>query len=154
MISVIAGGGMRRVPGSQRGGGDERGLRAVREARARRLGDVAVGASTEAWVEHVGGDLALLGLGNLSAERWGRVLVLAVANAPQGAEALLASVVEGTLQRALGREVTAFSLARGGETLRLAILNRRAAERAREWQNEGASWVQILERLHDARGEA
>ncbi len=120
----------------------------------RRLGDVAAGASTEAWVEHVGGELALVGLGNLSAERWGRVLVLAVANAPVGAEALLASVVEGALQRALGREVSAVSLARGGETLRLAILNRRAAERAREWQNEGASWVQILERLHDARGEA
>jgi hypothetical protein len=120
----------------------------------RRLGEGAAGASTEAWVEHVGGDLALLGLGNLSAERWGKVLVLAIANAPAGAEVLLAAATEGILQRSLGRDVGAVVLGRSNETLRLALLNRRAAERARQWQNEGASWVQLLERLHEARGEA
>jgi hypothetical protein len=120
----------------------------------RRLGEAAIGASTEAWVEHVGGDLALLGLGSLSVERWGKVLVLAVANSPAGADVLLASVLEGTLQRALGREASAVVLGRGNDTLRLAVLSRRAAERARQWQNEGASWVQLLERLHEARGEA
>ncbi len=120
----------------------------------RRLGEGAQGASTEAWVEHVGGDLALLGLGNLSVERWGKVLVLAVANAPAGADTLVASVAEGILQRALARDASAVVLGRGNDTLRLAVLNRGAAELARRWQNEGASWVQLLERLHDARGEA
>ncbi len=120
----------------------------------RRLGEAATGASTEAWVEHVGGDLALLGLGNLSVERWGKVLVLAVANSPAGGDALVASALEGILQRALGRDASAVVLGRSNDTLRVAVLNRRAAERVRQWQNEGASWVQLLERLHEARGEA
>lgn len=129
--------------------GSEVGRRALR-----RLGDGAASASVEAWVEHLGGELALLGLGNMSAERWGKALVLALEGAPAGSDALLAAFFEGALQRALGRDVAAFSLGRHGELVRIAILSRSAADRAQEWQQGGASWVQILERLHGARGEA
>jgi hypothetical protein len=129
--------------------GSEVGRRALR-----RLGDAAQNAPVEAWVEHLGGELALLGFGNLSAERWGKALVLALDGAPSGSEAVLAAFVEGALQRALGRDVAAFSLGRTGELVRVAVLSRSSADRAREWQQGGASWVQILERLHGARGEA
>ena len=49
---------------------------------ARRLGDNAANLGSEAWVEHLGGELALLGLGNLAFERWGRALVVTVSAAP------------------------------------------------------------------------
>ncbi|NLE84814.1 MAG: hypothetical protein GX607_00305 [Myxococcales bacterium] len=118
----------------------------------RRLGDAAKDAGAEVWVEHLGGELALLGLGNLSFERWGKALVIAVAGAPQGAEELVGSLLEGALLRALGREVVAVAM--GGEPLRYALLNQRAGAQARAWLDEGASWSEVLERLHRGRGDA
>src|SRR5689334_2855860 len=43
-------------------------------------------ASVDVVIEHLGGDLALLGLGSLGAERWGRALVLTVKSSPLGSE--------------------------------------------------------------------
>src|SRR5262249_55758598 len=40
------------------------------------------GASADAVIEHLGGELALAGLGSLSLERWGRALVLVVDQSP------------------------------------------------------------------------
>ena len=56
---------------------------------ASRLGSpgAIAGASAEAVVTELGAELALLGLGSLSLERWGRAAVFAVAHAPAGAEA-------------------------------------------------------------------
>ena len=79
---------------------------------------------------------------DLTAERWGKALVLAVEGPPSTAEALLVAFVEGALQRALGRDVSALGLGRANEVFRMAVLNRAAADRAREWQQSGASWVQ------------
>lgn len=120
----------------------------------RRLGESAGDAGSEAWVEHLGGELALLGLGNMTFERWGKALVAAVAGFPRGAEDLIASVLEGALQRALARDLVAVSLGTSEEILRLAVLNPRAAGRARDWLSQGASWSQVLERLHESRGNA
>lgn len=118
----------------------------------RRLGEAAGDAGAEVWVEHLGGEFALLGLGNLSFERWGKALVVVVAGAPQGAEELLAAVLEGALQRALGREAVAVAL--GGDPLRFALLNHAAADKARGWLQGGSSWSEVLERLHRDRGDA
>lgn len=120
----------------------------------RRLGDGAANIGAEAWVEHLGGELALLGLGNLSFERWGKALVVAVAGAPQGAEELIAALLEGALQRALGRDSAAVVLGQSEDFLRFALLNPEAADRARRWLAEGASWSGVLERLHGRRGDA
>ena len=49
---------------------------------AGRLGAVA-GSSIAAVVEHLGGDLALAGLGSFSVERWGRALVLRMSPLPR-----------------------------------------------------------------------
>jgi hypothetical protein len=120
----------------------------------RRLGDGAGNVGAEAWVEHLGGELALLGLGNLSFERWGKALVVAVAGAPHGAEELIAALLEGALQRALGRDTAAVVLGTADDFVRLALLNPQAADRARGWLAEGARWTEVLERLHGRRGDA
>ena len=39
-------------------------------------------ASAESVVEHLGGELALMGLGSMTFERWGRALVVAVQGSP------------------------------------------------------------------------
>src|SRR6187431_3768829 len=58
-----------------------------------RLG--AGSGSVEAWAEHLGGQLALLGLGSLRLERWGRALVLRVTGVPGEFVPLLGGVLEG-----------------------------------------------------------
>src|SRR5512145_1061883 len=45
---------------------------------AERLGSAIEQATVELYLEHLGGELALTGLGNLTVERWGRALVLCV----------------------------------------------------------------------------
>lgn len=121
---------------------------------SRRLGSSAESAGPEVWVEHLGGELALLGLGNLRFERWGKALIVVVAGALPNSEELLAAVIEGALQRTLGRDATVVPLGSHEEELRLAVLNERAASQARGWLSEGASWSQIVERLHRGRGNA
>src|SRR5689334_22347123 len=41
-------------------------------------------ATVEVVVEHLGGELALIGLGSLGLERWGRALVMVVDQSPLG----------------------------------------------------------------------
>src|SRR5512142_292650 len=69
-------------------------------------------ASIETFVEHLGGELALLGLGALAVERWGEALVLVVEGGPAGETgvALASAVIAGALQRALSRDVAVVEL--------------------------------------------
>ncbi len=119
-----------------------------------RLGDAAA-AGLQDVLEHLGGDLALAGFGSLGLERWGRALVLTVANSPLGAagDPLLAAVLEGAIQRALGRDASVVPLARDGESARLLVAGGNAAEKVRGWLGEGVAWGDALARLH-ARGDA
>jgi hypothetical protein len=114
------------------------------------------GASLEAVVEHLGGNLALLGFGSLGLERWGKALVFTVDDSPFGAEgdALLAAVIEGALQRAVGREGQVVLLARDDARARFAVLSKTAAASVRSWLDAGASWGEVLARLHRTKGEA
>ena len=69
---------------------------------AARLSDGLQDVAVETLVEHLGGDLALIGLGSMGTERWGSALVVTFSESPLGhaGEAILAAVVEGALQRA------------------------------------------------------
>src|SRR5688572_30225756 len=49
---------------------------------AERLAPSMLSVSTEQMVDHLGGELALMGLGSLAAEFWGRALVLCVVDSP------------------------------------------------------------------------
>lgn len=121
---------------------------------AGRLGTVAQ-AGLEDVLEHLGGDLALAGFGSLGIERWGRALVMTVSDCPLGAagDGLLAAVLEGAIQRALGRDATVVPLARDGASARLLVVGEKAARAVRGWLAEGVQWGDALARLH-ARGEA
>lgn len=121
------------------------------------LGAGLAAASLEALVDHLGGNLALMGFGSLALERWGRALVFTVEDSPFGplGDALLASVVEGALQRAAGRDVEVVVLSRDDASVRLVVLSPPTAERVRSWLQAGTSWGEVLSRLHQpARGEA
>src|SRR5450432_2379343 len=63
-----------------------------------RLGEAGQ-ASMEAVVEHLGGELALMGLGSLGLERWGQALVLSFVHSPLGAagDSLLGFILEGAM---------------------------------------------------------
>jgi hypothetical protein len=132
--------------------GTEAGRRA-----ALRLGD-AMGAGIDGVVEHLGGDLALMGLGSLELERWGRALVLAISGSPfgQGGDELLAAVLEGAIQRAFARDVGVVRLARDDARARFLVTSRNGADDVRTWLESGTSWGEALARLDSraGRGEA
>jgi hypothetical protein len=112
-------------------------------------------ASIEAVVERVGAELALMGLGSLAVERWGRALVCSVSAAPLGleADALVGSVLEGVLEDAFGRAARAVPLGRVGEEARFLIINPNGAIQVDKWLAQGSSWGQVLERLHTPKSQ-
>jgi hypothetical protein len=105
----------------------------------------------DAFTEHLGGHVALLGLGCLTVERWGKALVLRVAGVPEGAEALLGAVLEGALQRALGRQVATVAFASDKSTGYL-VVSSATADRVRGLRSAGEGLGQVVEQLH--RGAA
>jgi len=119
-----------------------------------RLGDVGQ-ASLEAVVEHLGGELALMGLGSLALERWGSALVFSFNHSPLGGagDLLLGSVLEGAAQRAFGRDIVAIKLVRDADLVRFLITGQAGAYRARDWLSSGLAWGDVLTRLvNSARG--
>ncbi len=117
---------------------------------ASRLGQGVSAASLADVVEHLGGDLALLGVGSLSAERWGAALVLTVTRSPFGArgDGVVAGVVEAALRRAMGRDATCVPIMRDGDSVRLLVASAATAELARGWLASGTSWGDVLTRLN------
>lgn len=120
---------------------------------AERLGDGASSAGLEEVLDHLGGELALLGLGSLGLERWGRALVLTVDGGPFGQQLdqLLSAVLEGALQRGFGRDCRATKLVRDDRRVRFLITNPASAGKVSEWLGSGVSYGDALARLqHDA----
>jgi hypothetical protein len=116
-------------------------------------------ATVEAVVEHLGGELALSGLGSLALERWGRALVMVVDQSPLGAEGdgLIEAVLAGALEAAAGREVRALLLGRDAVRARFMIGGSAGVEKVRAWLAEGVAWGDALVRLHtpdSPRGDA
>jgi hypothetical protein len=101
-------------------------------------------------VEHLGGELALMGLGSLGLERWGRALVITVEGSPLRADGdeLLAGIVEGALQRAFGRASTVVPVQRDDARVRLLVVSKSTAERVRGWLDSGVSFGDVLTRLN------
>ena len=131
--------------------------RAVGEAIGRRValhlsaanGVRAAGAG--AVVEHLGGELAITGLGSLGLERWGRALVLVIDQSPLGeaGDALLESVLAGALAAAIGEQSSSVTvLARDGGRVRFLVTSRAGVDKVRALLNEGVSWGDALVRLH------
>jgi hypothetical protein len=111
---------------------------------------VDVSASVAALVEHLGGDLALSGLGSFGVEVWGQALVLTISDSPfagAGGEALLSAVLEGALQRAFARDTAVVPLGHEGGKSRLLAVSPKTAESVRGWLASGTSWGDALSRL-------
>jgi hypothetical protein len=123
---------------------------------ADRLGDAASSAGLEEVLEHVGGELALVGLGSLGLERWGRALVLTIDGGPFGAQLdrLLGAVLEGALQRAFGRDCQAAKLMRDDRQVRFLIASASAAGKVNQWLGAGVSYGDALTRLQNKAGVA
>jgi hypothetical protein len=121
---------------------------------AARLGaaEAVAGATLEAFVSALAGEVAVSGWGVLHLERWGRAMVLVVENAPSLPGGLFAALLEGAIEAAAAREVHGVSLlgdrAEGG-TARVLIASEKTAERAQKWLVEGASEADVLRRLHE-----
>jgi hypothetical protein len=115
------------------------------------LGKAADTASIEGFVDHLGGNLALLGLGSLSVERWGRALVFIVDGSPlgSGGDALLAAILEGAVQRCLGRDAHMIALDRDDKRVRLLATSQKGAAKAKALLAEGVKWGEVLSRMHD-----
>ena len=123
---------------------------------AERLGTGVQRVSIDVFVDQLGGELALLGLGSLAVERWGMALVVVMNGAPAGkaGTALLGAVVSGALQRALSRDTAVIELARGDEGLRLLVVSKSAAPKVQQWLNDNVAWGEVIARLHEQRGNA
>jgi hypothetical protein len=118
---------------------------------AGRLAERGVGeAAVEVVVEHLGGELALSGLGSLGLERWGRAAVLVVDESPLGApgDALLEGVLAAAVAAAAGRLVHARLLGRDGVRARFLLGNLAAVDRVGAWLAEGVPWGEAIVRLH------
>jgi len=100
-------------------------------------------------VEHLGGELALMGLGSLGLERWGQALVLSMSHSPLGAagDLLLGAVLEGAMQRSFGRDVVAIKLVRDMDQVRFLIAGHSGAHKVNGWLSQGVSWGDALSRL-------
>jgi hypothetical protein len=118
------------------------------------------GASIESVVDHLGGELAILGLGALGLERWGHALVLVVDHSPLEAsgDSLFEAVLAGSLEAATGRPVRVLTLGRDGARARFLVTGDAAMAKARAWLAQGMSWGEVIARLHGrsdaARGDA
>jgi hypothetical protein len=123
---------------------------------AERLGTEVQRASIETFVDQLGGELALLGLGSLAVERWGMALVVVMRQASAGktGAALVAAVLSGALQRALSRDAAVVELAQADDQLRLLIVSKATASQVRQWLSENVAWGDVLMRLHEQRGKA
>lgn len=120
------------------------------------LGDVQ-NASVEAVTQHMGGELALLGLGSLGVERWGNALVFTIDHSPPASAHLLGSIVEGALQRAAGRDTRVIVLVSEPNRVRLLVVNPALENQVGQWLSSGSSWGDVLARLNAStaeRGEA
>jgi hypothetical protein len=115
-----------------------------------RLGSAIERATIELYLEHLGGELALSGLGSLSVERWGKALVLCLEGLGDsaGLESMVMSLIEAAIQRSLSRDVVVLRLAKTDGLLRLIVSGRHAKFQIEQWQAAGLSYGQILTNLH------
>lgn len=116
---------------------------------ARRLGDTR-GATVEQVVDHLGGELALAGLGSLSLERWGRALLIVVDHCPlPSAEDVLSGVLAAALGAATGRDVRCVRLMRDATRARFLVASAASEQKARALLGEGTTWGDVLVKLHE-----
>jgi ribosomal protein L18 len=110
------------------------------------------GASLEAFVSELAFEVAVSGWGSLTLERWGKALVLVLDHAPVKEHGVVASLLEGAIEAAAGREVHGAALA-GEGPVRVLLASEKTAEQARLWSAEGIAAGEVIARLHASGSE-
>ena len=117
---------------------------------AARMGNVA-GASVEAFVTQLAGEMAIAGVGAMSVERWGRALVVVVESSPLQ-NALLVPLVAAAVEAASGgKRVACTALVRDDKAARILVASDGAVNRVREWVASGVAWGEAIARLHGGK---
>lgn len=114
-------------------------------------------AGFERAVSELAGELALIGLGALSAERWGRALVFVVDQCPMGdgGDPLVAVILQAALRALTGNaQARMLPLVREGARSRFLLVSGAAVEGVRERLERGESWGAVLAALHGGGGKA
>jgi hypothetical protein len=119
-----------------------------RRAAARMVDPSAV--PIDAFVTHLAGEAAIVGIGALSVERWGRALVVVVADSPL-IGTLLAPLVASAVEAASGRSVACTLLSRDEHAARILVASADGVGRVREWIASGMPWGEALVKLHGGR---
>ena len=115
-------------------------------------GDSVRKATIEAVVTELAGELSIAGVGLVSLERWGKALVVAVENTSVEDDTLLASIVDGAMSSAVGRQVFGVTLSRHEGTARILIASEATCKRVQDLLAHGTTWGEILGRLSAGGG--
>jgi hypothetical protein len=135
----------RTTPGALAHLGSEVGRGCGARVAARLGGDSSVRLATlEVVVTHLAGELAIAGLGAVHLERWGRAMVMVVANPGVNSDGFIGAVLSGALAAATGREVAIAPLGREGTTARYFVGSQQTCVKARSLVNQGKSWSDVL----------
>jgi len=134
--------GTRLAEGDGEGEPAERRKRAVRAARP------------ETVVSQLSGELALAGLGALSAERWGRAIVWVVDQSPfgEGGDPLVAHILQGALRAMVDSPARMVPLQREGVRARFLVVSGAAVEDVRTRLAKGDHWSAVIAAMH-TKGE-
>jgi hypothetical protein len=121
-------------------------------------------ASTQTILDHLGGELALLGFGSLKLEVWGRALVFTLEGSAllevisgrtdDPASRLLSALLESALARGLEREAKVLPFARGTDSVRLLVCSASAQARVQGWLSSGCHYGEALARLNETGARA
>ncbi|MCC6522974.1 MAG: hypothetical protein IT373_09960 [Polyangiaceae bacterium] len=136
--------------------GDAMGHAMGKRAAGRIAGDgkdrlaAARGATLETVVTELAAEFALVGIGALGIERWGKVLVLIHDQSPLGedGDGLIAEILQSAFSTIGGKAARIVRLQRVGVRARLAVLNAATADEARARLGRGESWGSVLADLH------
>lgn len=106
--------------------------------------DAVRAASLEGVVTQLAGELAVAGLGAAHLERWGRALVIVVANPGVSSDGFLGAALSGALAAATGREVAIAPLGREGGAARYFVGTKQTVARVRSLVSQGKAWAEVL----------
>ena len=107
-------------------------------------------ASVEDVVCQLAGELAIVGFGSLSAERWGKALVLIVDQSPMGEQGdeLMSQILQAALGALIGKKARVLCLHRDGVRARFLTVSGAAVAAVRERLDRGDDWGSVLAALH------
>lgn len=113
-------------------------------------------ASPEQFIDRAHVEFALVGLGVVTLERWGNALLFVVDDAPLPTS-VVAAILTGYMQAVTARKVACVPIMADKKRARFFATDPSLAGTLISWLKQGASWGEVLLRLHNssnARGDA